>query len=284
MKRLYYILILTGGLISLISISACKKTFLEKKPLGSLNESLITNKAGVNGLLIGAYSLLDNGGTGGGGWPSGKWIFGGVASDDAHTGTEAAVLQPVPLYENYTHNATTESVNSKWKVLYAGVQRANEVLRLLPNVPETSLPANQADQIKAEAVFLRAVYHFEAAIMWKNIPYVDETVSFVNGNYNMPNQDPVWPEIEADFQFATDNLTNTKAEAGRANSWAAKAYLAKTYMFQQKFDEAKPLLEDIIANGVTANGKKYALLEHYHDNFVPSKKNSSECFCGSNVS
>lgn len=47
-------------------------------------------------------------------------------------------------------------------------------------------------------------------------------------------------------------------------------------MFEHKFAEAKPLLDDIIANGATANGKKYALLEHYHDNFDPAKKNSSE--------
>ncbi|HTF29828.1 MAG TPA: RagB/SusD family nutrient uptake outer membrane protein [Flavitalea sp.] len=276
MKRLNYLLIITVGSITLVTINACKKTFLEKNPLGSLNQDLIANKAGVNGLLVGAYSLLDNGGTSGGGYTSGKWIFGGVASDDAHTGTEAAVLQPVPLYENYTDNATTEPVNSKWKVLYAGVQRANEVLRILPKVPETALPADEAIQIKAEAVFLRAVYHFEAAIMWKNIPYVDETVDFDNNNYVLSNQEPVWPKIEADFQFAADNLTPSKTDAGRGNNWAAKAYLAKTYMFEHKFNDAKPLLEDIIAHGMTANGKKYALLDHYHDNFVPSKKNSSE--------
>jgi hypothetical protein len=276
MKKLYNIIILNSLLISLISISACTKDYLEKKPLGTLNESTLATKAGVNGLLIGAYSLLDNDGTAGGGWPSGKWIFGGVASDDAHTGTTASALQPVPLYENYTDNATTTSVNSKWMVLYSGVQRANDVLRLLPKVSITDLPADQAEQIKAEAIFLRGYYHLEAALMWRNIPFIDEGISFANDNYIVGNETSAWPKIEADFQFAADKLSPTKTEAGRANSWAAKAFLVKTYMFEHKFTEAKPLLDDIIANGVTANGKKYALLEHYHDNFDPAKKNSSE--------
>jgi hypothetical protein len=71
-------------------------------------------------------------------------------------------------------------------------------------------------------------------------------------------------------------LAATSPNAGRANSWAAKAFLAKTYLFQRKFAEAKTLLNDIIANGVTTNGKKYALLSQYHDNWVPSKKNNEE--------
>lgn len=276
MKRLRVILILGSYTILLLSINACKKGYLERSPIGSLNENTLATKAGVNGLLIGAYHILNNGGTPGQGWQSGKWIFGGVASDDAHTGTEAAALQPVPLYENYTSDATTSCINLRWMVLYAGIQRANDVLRLLPKVSETELSADQSRQIEAEARFLRGYYHLESALMWRNIPFVDESVSFSNNNYIVSNETSAWPMIEADFQFAAENLTPTKAEAGRVNSWAAKAFLVKAYMFEHKLAEAKPLLDDIIASGVTAKGEKYALLEYYHDNFNPEKKNSSE--------
>ena len=276
MKNFKYKLIIIACFLSLMSIYSCQKDFLERAAIGSTSETTLATKAGADALLIGAYSLLDNGGTSGGGWPSGKWVFGGVCSDDAHTGTEAGALQPIPSFENYTHDATLFPLNDKWRFFYSAIQRANDVLRLLPTISKASLTDDQAKQIKAEAVFLRAVYHFEAAIMWKNIPYVDEKVSFASGNYNLGNKTPIWPNIETDFQFAANNLTATSPDAGRANSWAARAFLAKTYMFQRKFTEAKTLLNDIIANGVTANGKKYALLQQYHDNFVPSKKNNSE--------
>lgn len=274
--KIYKNILLLSSILFLLLTCSCQKDFLDRAAIGSTSEVTLSTKAGADALLIGAYSLLDNGGTAGGGWPSGKWIFGGVTSDDAHTGTEAGALQPVPAFESYTFDASLYPLNDKWVFFYSAIQRANDVLRLLPKIPESSLTADQAKQIEAEAVFLRAVYHFEAAIMWRNIPFVDETVSFANGNYIVGNDAPIWPKIESDFQFAANHLSPTKSDAGRANSWAAKAFLVKTYMFQHKYSEAKPILEDIIANGLTANGKKYALLERFHDNFLPSKKNNSE--------
>lgn len=277
MKKILYNLMMATCILALLPINACKDDFLEIDAKGSLSESVLANEAGVNGLLIGAYSLLNNGGTSGGSWPSGRWIFGGVTSDDAHTGTEAGALQPVPQYESYTATAATPGFNDRWKVLYAGVQRANDVLRLLSEVVENGeITAENALQIESEAIFLRAVYHFEAALMWRNIPYLDETISASAGNYFVTNAGPIWAEIEGDFQFAADNLSDTKSDVGRANSWAAMAFLAKTYMFQHKFSEAQPLLDDIIANGVTSNGLKYDLMEHYFDNFKPSTKNGAE--------
>ncbi|CAL1519057.1 RagB/SusD family nutrient uptake outer membrane protein [Chitinophaga sp. MM2321] len=276
MKKLVYKLMIAGGMMAMVFLHACKKSYLEREAIGSTSESILATKAGAEAVLIGAYSLLNNGGTVGGGWPSGKWIFGGVASDDAHTGTEAGALQPVPAFENYTEDATLYPLNDKWRFFYSAIQRSNDVLRLLPKIPKDAITDDQALQIKAEAVFLRAVYHFEAALMWRNIPYVDESISFANNNYIVGNDGPVWAKLEDDFKFAAANLTDTKPAPGRANSWAAKAFLAKVYLFQHKFTDAKPLLTDLITKGVTANGKKYDLMESYHDNFVPSKKNGPE--------
>ena len=276
MKNLIYKFIVAGCIISLLLIYACKKEFLEIQPLGLLAESTLANKAGVNGLLVGAYSLLD-------GHPGGNsmaqsmsnWQFGGVASDDAHKGSEYGDQTDLEFIENYSALPVNSYFTAKWTSLYTGVQRANDVLRLLATIT-TGLTDAERTQITAEAIFLRAVYHFEAAKLWRNIPYLDETISFANGNYSVPNTEPVWPKIEADFQFAIANLTTTKSEAARANSWAAKAFLAKVYMFQHKYTEAKVLLEDIIANGVTAKGAKYDLLPNYADNFNPLTKNGPE--------
>jgi hypothetical protein len=279
MKRIYRILFLTACLLSL-PLTSCRESFLERDALGATQESTLANKAGVEGLLVGAYSLLD-----GQGGPNGEafnlamavhnWVFGSVASDEAHKGSELGDQPDQASIENYTSVPTNFYFNDKWRAVYAGVQRANDVLRLLAKVTDGSITPAQQTQLTAEARFLRGVYHLEAAKLWRNIPYVDETVSYANGNYNVSNAEPVWPKIEADFQFAADNLTPTKSEVGRANSWAAKAFLAKVYLFQRKFAEAKPLLEDIIANGVTAAGQKFDLV-NFADNFNPSKKNSPE--------
>ena len=91
-----------------------------------------------------------------------------------------------------------------------------------------------------------------------------------------PNTVDAWTKIEADFQFAIDHLPATQSQIGRVNSWAAKAFLAKCYMFEKKYSAAYTLLQDIIANGVTSSGDKYGLLPHYGDNFNAAFKNNKE--------
>lgn len=259
---------------------SCKKSFLEREAIGTLSESVLENKAGVNGLLIGAYSLLDGIGANETGDPYyssvTNWMLSDIASDDSHKGSEYGDIADYQLIESYNETPVTQPLNEKWVALYAGVQRSNDVLRLMEKVKDGSISDAEAKQIRAEAVFLRAIYHFQAAVIWRNVPYIDESISFDKSNYNVSNTVPIWPKIEADLNYAIENLSETKSDVGRANVWAAKAFLAKAYMFQQKFNEAKPLLDDIIANGVTSLGVKYALAEKFSDNFRPLMQNNSE--------
>ncbi len=256
----------------LLLLGGCNENFLEQRPIGALDETVLATESGVNGLLIGAYSLLDgNGSVGSGDSFIGMNVLASMPSDDSFVGTIPNAL--LASIEGYTYDPTTTVFNTKWRVQYAAIQRCNDVLRILPKVEQGE---SEATQIEAEARFLRAVYHLNTLLLWRNIPFIDETISYSSGNYNVSNTEPVWPKIEADFQFAADHLTDTKAEVGRANKWAAKAFLVKAYMFQHKFDEAAPLLDDIIENGVTSNGLKYDLAPHYFDNFSTSKKHGPE--------
>ena len=49
--------------------------------------------------------------------------------------------------------------------------------------------------------------------------------------------------------YAVDNLPVTQEEFGRANKYAAEAYLAKVYMYEHKYDLAKPLFDSVILHG-----------------------------------
>lgn len=277
MKRSCFKNIFKTGAVLVFFLTACNDSFLEVEAIGMVSENTLATKSGVNGLLIGAYSLLDqNGGAAGAAYFKGvtNFLYSNIASDEAHAGT-LGNLPTNELIEGWRHDAANSNFDIKWAEIYAGVQRANDVLRVLAKVPDTELTSAEATQIQAEAVFLRGVFHFEAAKLWRNIPFLDESVSFGNGNYIVSNTLPVWPRIEEDFQFAADNLTETKSQIGRANKWAARAFLAKAYMFQSKFNEARPLLDDIIANGRNSAGVKYDLV-NFSDNFNPVKQNNAE--------
>jgi hypothetical protein len=111
--------------------------------------------------------------------------------------------------------------------------------------------------------------------MWNNIPFVDETVTYSAGNYYI-NNDTSWSFIESDLEYAMDSLPVTQSSVGRANKYAAEAFLAKAYMFEGKYQNAERLLLDLIENGKTARGDKYELEKKYGDNFDPETKNGSE--------
>jgi hypothetical protein len=84
--------------------------------------------------------------------------------------------------------------------------------------------------------------------------------------------------IEADFKFAADNLPETQPQKARANKYAAMAYQAKVFMAEAKYTSALPLLTTLMASGETASGAKYALNDHFQQNFSPEagQKNSAE--------
>lgn len=276
MKKRKFITVVSIALASVFIIVACNKSFLDKPPLGTLSPEIMATEKGVQGLLIGAYSMLD--GEGADGFDSqtsaaSNWVFGGVASDDAYKGSDPSDFGNIATLENWTVNATNGLTDNKWNVYYAAVQRSNEVLRVMALA--TDIPDEEKAQIEAQARFLRAWYHFELRKIFGKIIYATEDVN--SQNIEVSNTEEVWPKIEADLQFAADNLPDSwGSEVGRVNKWAAKATLAKAYMFQQKYSTAYPLLQDIIANGVTSGGQKYALMPHYFSNFNPAQKNNAE--------
>lgn len=283
MKKFQLKYVALGGiLMTLTLIYSCKK-FLDKAPVGSLSSEVLASKAGVDGLLIGAYSNLDGyyAGQAGSSWETSttNWAFGGIASDDAYKGSNTTDQPYAAPIENHSLDASNGYIADKWAFVYDAVQRANDVLRELPLVTDGSITPDYAAEVTAEARFLRGVFHLEAAKMWRNVPYVNETVTYSAKNYNLGNPGPIWDSIEADFSAAMAVLPNTQAQVGRANHYAAEAFLAKAYMFDHQYAKALPLLTDLITNGVTSSGAKYAL-GPYEDNFDAAHRNNPESvFC-----
>ncbi len=276
MKKIKYKFLILSSFVIVVVIVACSKNFLNKPPLGTLSPEILATEKGVQGLLIGAYSIVDGEGIPGDGFASGasNWTFGNVAADDAYKGSDPTDVAEVAPFERFVDLTPTNSaIPQKWTVCYGAIQRCNDVLNTLALA--TDVPADVATTITAQVRFLRAFYHMELKKVFNNIIFVDETVN--PQNIDVTNTVDAWPRIEEDLTFAVANLPDTwPGEPGRANVWAAKALLAKAYMFQQKYSDAYTLLQDIIANGKTSGGVKYALNTHFFSNFNPAQKNSAE--------
>ena len=264
MKKANFKIFLPLGVTVVALVFSCSKSFLTKPPVGSYTPDVVATKAGVEGLLIGAYSMLDGMGgagtavPGGGTWVSAgsNWVYGGVCADDAHKGSDPGDQPDIVSLMTWSESSTNNYLEGKWEAMYDAVQRSNEVLREMRLAKD--IDAADTVELVSEARFLRAWYHMELKKMYGNIPYVDESVTYTAGNWRVPNSTDVatnnadvWPKIEADLNYAASNLPETQTQVGRVNKWAAECLLAKAYMFEQKYSDALPLLTTIIANGKT---------------------------------
>ncbi len=273
MKKFNIILVI----ILLGFVTSCEDDFLKKEPLGVVGDSQLANNKGLDALLIAAYAQLDGlGHANNGTWPGGasNFIWGSIASDNAYKGTDATDQVPMTEIERYVHTPLTSYMDQEWRGLYDGVSRSNDVIKIAAVALEGgTISQAQHDGFVAEARFLRGYYHFDAKQEFGNIPYTDETVEdhFTVGNVTEGGEYiDAWPKIEADFQHAIDNLPEVRSQVGRSDKWAAKAYLAKSYMWQMKLSSAKPLLDDILDNG------PFELVDNYHHNFKITENNNKE--------
>ena len=264
-------------------LGSCKKSFLNVEPLGQLSSEVLATKNGVEGLLIGAYSSLHQQGdgvaigdmislTGNGGYATApdNWIYGSLCGGDAHKGSDAGDQPAILQIANFKGDPSNGFFNDKWRSAYEGISRCNTVIGILKDVPD--MTNDEKAEVAAEAHFLRGHFYFDLKKMFNMVPWVDEN----SVGYKIPNDKDIWSNIEGDFKSAMDSLPETQTQIGRVNKWAAAAYLAKAYLYEQKYQDAKTLFEQVISQGVTSSGKSYALNPSFDDNFKPETEDNPE--------
>ena len=262
--------------VCLAVATSCSDKFLDVQPKAALAVTVLQNKAGVNSLLIGAYSLLDGWATPEGAYRSynvgaDNWVYGSVASDDAYKGTIAGDQPNISLIEQGNIQSDNIYFRGKWRGMYDGIARSNDVLQAMAAAKDMT-DAEKA-QVTAEVRFLRGHYHFELKKMFNMVPYIDEKIYNPNNleSTKIPNNVDIWPSIMADLKAAYDVLPAKQSQVGRPTKWAAAAEMAKAYLFQKnKYAEAKPLLEAIVASG------QYRLVDKFNDNFRAVTNNNAE--------
>lgn len=269
MKRIVIYLMTFIGL-SLLGQS-CKRDFLSVVPQGQLAPSQLTNSAGVEAALVGSYSLLN--GTTYGPWSvyagaPDLWLWGDVAADDAHKGSDPGDQNDLQAIETHNPITSNTSLSEIWSRRFEGISRCNNTLKLLAATPAV-VSTPRGIQIAAEAKFLRAHYYFDLWKIFKYVPYVTESTPDPS---TVTNDKDILPDIEADMLFARTNLPVDKplGQVGRADKIAADAYLGKIYLYEAKYDLALPLFNEVISSRPDLTALDF------RDNFDVTKKNGPE--------
>lgn len=271
-KKLIYVF------AALIAFYSCSDDFSETPAVGALSDDALANTTGVNLLLTGAYSVLDgqrDNRPGNQFGPSGDNWWLDVMSDDAHKGSNDADQEELFQLETNDIRTANGYFRAKFAALYAGVNRSNAALNVIAGIDTSTLLEPEAAKLlqqEGEARFLRAHYYFELTKIFGNVAIIS-LENFSELAFNQPNDGPAWEQIEADLQFAIDNLPATRSDqpdAGRPTAFVAKAFMAKAHLYQQDYAPALSLFNEVIASG------EFTLNPEFLDNFNAAGENSPE--------
>lgn len=239
-------LIIFSGLAAL---SSCKKMLNEENLSGITAESVYTTPAGFETLVNAAYSYQR--------WWYGKEEGYGMAEMGTDLWMSGAGDVTTDLTQYINLQGTNVAVTTEWQQLYTAVNLCNAGIN---KIAGASLdPATKAIR-EGELKFLRAFYNWHIVESWGGVHFtLDET----KGVTTTANKTPVEifnKQIIEDLLFAVTNLPPTTKDYGRATKPAAQALLARMYLTQKKYKEAKEMALNVIDGGYG-----FSLLPAYGD-------------------
>lgn len=243
--RIYFLILLIflGG-----AFAGCKK-FLQKDLQGTLtqqdfpvspSDALLATNAAYEAIREWYYNA--------GGFP----IF-DIMSDDARKGSNPNdQVSTIGPYDNFTFTTTQDGLDRYWNALYVGVKRANVVIEKIPSI---TMDENLKTRYIAEARFIRALMYFDFVRAWGGVPLVTTTEPPLQ--LTRASAEDVYNLIIQDLTFAIDHLPVKSlyigSELGRASQGAAKALMARVYLFRKDFVNAEKYAMEVI------NSNQYGL-------------------------
>jgi hypothetical protein len=272
-------------IVFLLTLTISCNSFLDTNPQGAAQSSDLNTPATAEDMEIAAYSELGNESLH---TSYSLWPWGSMRSGDAYKGGDGVGDNSEwNDYETFVTNTTVnEYTDQMWVQIYDAISRVNAALQKIDNLTIEEYP-NKTIRT-AEMRFLRGHFYFMLKILYKYVPYFDETIpksEYINISNRALSNDSLWGKIADDFRFAAANLPSSQTDVGRPNEFTADAYLAKTLLYEAyEQDENnnvisinQDLLSQVVAlcDEVIKSGK-YSLSPDFGDNFLTATENGPE--------
>lgn len=159
-------------------------------------------------------------------------------------------------------NYNESSTSSLWSYAYYTIARANNVINNLEGKESNDVSKQQVDNLKAEALFMRALSHFDLVITYCQ-PYNNQTDTLgvpvvlvtENGKPARSSKKAVYNQIVADLAEAetliSDNYTRSDAtdKAAVVSKQAIQALLSRVYLYMEQWQNAADYATKVINSG-----------------------------------
>ncbi len=262
-------------LFALVSVSVfltgCGKDFLDVKPPTMVMEDFYTSEANARLAITACYDPM--------GWDGEHntipFFFGDIIGRDGWKGGDVGSDQDwMDNLINFTYTPDNYMLNLAWKNYYIAINRCNSAIENISKMPSSEISDASKANLVAQARFVRGYFYFQLEKTWGKVPLVDHVLKPSEYQQPLADESKIWAFIEDDFKAAAAVLPprskQKPSDIGRATKGSALAYLAKAYIFQKKWAEAKKITDEIIASG------EYSLMPNYADVFKLKNENNQE--------
>ena len=259
-----------------LALTSCSKDFLTVVPETALSSATFFKteadfKQAVNGAYVPLRQMFNER----------AWILEEMHSDNTYYArntlygavdpTENVADFAVPTANGVTAN---DNVLVQFRLDYVIISRANQILSLIDGTGITfSTPASK-DNLKGQALFLRAFAYFDLVRLFGKVPlHLVPVTGRDDAALPLSTTEEIYAQIEKDALAASTTLLNKATqEDGRATSGAAKTLLANLYITQKKWAQAEALMRSVVTND------GYMLMPDYNDAFsyTSTNKNNKE--------
>lgn len=242
--------------------TACKKSFTERPALDTPTVDNYYNTAdqvrGATGTLygLGWFDYIDKG----------LDCIGEVRS-----GNEFTWDGQYSSFRDFSTTATDPRLSEAWNAFYKIAGWSNVLIKTLELKKAKGVNGAFIDNGIAEARFMRGVAYFFIGRIWGDAPIVTDPGAMAQtGDFKVPRyfQKDVLRFAMEDFKAAEEGLPETDVK-GRVTKYAAKGMLAKLYLYNKDYENAKAKALEVINSG------KYDLFNNYAGMFNSSANNNN---------
>lgn len=258
---------------------SCNDEYLsEKNPNEISSGTFWKNLKDTNTGLVAAYNaLLDE--------DIYAIIQEGLRSDMGWPGYGRPIGSDENLRNFYELNYTNSDgyVQNKWNAAYTAIFRANQVIRALENIEETTSEEEKELWLlqMGQARFIRGLMHFYLHSAYnKGSIIIRDEVPVNPEDFNKPlsPSEDVIKFFRQDLEYAYSNLPaqyeNPTQNDGRITKGAAAVILGTSYLYEKNYDTAIIYFDDII-NDITAD-YGYKLVEDMSLLFTEAGEHNDE--------
>lgn len=253
--------------LATLSLASCKKTFLD---VSSETSPTVDNYYTTAGEVNGATGILYNSvwNT----WFDKAFISVGDVLGGTVTGAQGNAQYN--SFYNFNIQSTDGLVFDTWNSCYKAAGNASALISAFEKKKATLGDKAFLNTGIAEAKFIRAFAYFYIARTFKDAPIVADPVALtLPGGYLVPRyfQKDILRFALEDLQVAEANLPAVSYQDGRVTKYAAKALMAKIYLYSKDYPNAKLKAQEVI-DYATANPGKLGLNPDFAGMFTSSVK------------